>query len=137
MRLLVPRGFDGDHMVKVKRVYDEVEKNDGKRFLVDRMWPRGIKKEALRLDGWIKDVAPSSGLRQWFGHDAGRWEEFSDRYVAELEKNRDAWEGLLQAAREGTITLLYSAHDEKNNNAVVLKAFLDRRLKKRGDDLGH
>ena len=116
-------------MVRVKRVYESVEAGDGKRFLVERLWPRGMKKEALEMDEWMKDVAPSDELRHWFGHDPAKWEEFRHRYTAELEENRDFWKPLLAEARHGTVTLLYSAHDQEHNNAVALKAFLDDRLK--------
>ncbi len=118
-------------MIRVKRVYEQMESGDGKRFLVERLWPRGMKKEDLRMDGWMKDVAPSDALRKWFGHDPARWEEFSRRYVAELEANRDSWKELLDAARQGTVTLLYSAHDQEHNNAVALKRFLEDRLEDR------
>jgi len=115
-------------MIKVKRVYEPPAPDDGKRFLVDRLWPRGVKKEALRLDGWLKDVAPSDGLRKWFGHDPAKWDEFRRRYFAELEAKPEAWEPLLEAARAGDVTLLFSARDEAHNNAVALKAFLETYL---------
>jgi len=115
-------------MIKVKRVYDPAEPGDGKRFLVDRLWPRGVKKEALRLDGWIKEVAPSDSLRRWFGHDLQRWGEFRRRYLAELDKMPEAVEPLLQAARDGDITLLFSARDGDHNNAVVLQEYLKNML---------
>ncbi len=117
-------------MIGVKRVYEAPEAVDGKRFLVERLWPRGIKKESLKMDGWIKEVAPSNELRQWFGHDPAKWEEFRHRYTTELESNRDHWQPLLTEARHGTVTLLYSAHDQEHNNAIVLKAFLEDRLEK-------
>ncbi len=117
-------------MIRVKRVYEPAEGGDGKRFLVERLWPRGMKKESLRMDGWIKDVAPSDALRHWFGHEPAKWEEFRRRYAAELENNSDSWQPLLTEARHGTVTLLYSAHDLEHNNAVALKEFLDARLKK-------
>ncbi len=111
--------------VRVKRVYDPPAPEDGRRFLVDRLWPRGVKKEALRLDAWLKELAPSDALRRWFGHDPARWEEFQRRYFAELEAKPEAWRPLLEAAREGTVTLLFSARDDEHNNAVALKAFLE------------
>jgi uncharacterized protein YeaO (DUF488 family) len=117
-------------MIQVKRVYDTADSHDGKRFLVERLWPRGIKKKSLQLDGWIKDVAPSDALRQWFRHDPAKWEDFKQRYFVELERNHDVWKPLLDAAREGTITLIYSAHDQEHNNALALKVFLEERLKK-------
>jgi len=115
-------------MIHVKRVYDPPAADDGARFLVERLWPRGMKKEALHMDGWPKDVAPSDALRRWFGHDPAKWAEFRRRYTAELDDNRAAWEPILEAARHGNITLLYSAHDVEHNNALVLKTYLEERL---------
>lgn len=120
-------------MIQIKRVYDPAGSHDGRRFLVERLWPRGMKKESLAMEGWLKDVAPSNALRQWFGHDPAKWKEFQQRYSAELEKNPAAWEPLLDAARQGTVTLLYSAHDQEHNNALVLKSFLDERHERRED----
>lgn len=117
-------------MIQVKRVYDPPDTHDGKRFLVERLWLRGMKKESLQMDGWIKDVAPSDALRQWFGHDPDKWEDFKYRYFVELERNHDRWKPLLDAARQGTITLIYSAHDQEHNNALTLKLFLEERLKR-------
>ncbi len=119
----------GAAVIKVKRVYDPVEPDDGKRFLVERLWPRGIKKEALAMDGWLKEVAPSDRLRRWFGHDPKKWEEFRQRYFAELEAHPEAWRPLLDAARAGNVTLLFSARDLIHNNAVALQAFLEEKLK--------
>ena len=115
-------------MIQIKRVYDTHESGDGPRFLVDRLWPRGMKKENLQMDGWLKDVAPSDVLRRWFGHDPAKWEEFCRRYDTELEANSSAWRPLLDMARKQDITLLYSAHDIEHNNAVALRAFLEERL---------
>jgi uncharacterized protein YeaO (DUF488 family) len=111
-------------MIRIKRVYDKPEADDGARFLVDRLWPRGVKKENLRLDGWLKELAPSDALRSWFGHDRARWEEFCRRYWAELEANSPAWRHLLEVSRTGVVTLLFSAHDLEHNNAVALSLFL-------------
>jgi uncharacterized protein YeaO (DUF488 family) len=119
-------------MLRVKRVYEPAEADDGKRFLVERLWPRGMKKESLKMDGWIKDVAPSDELRHWFGHDPAKWEEFRHRYAGELKEHGDAWQPLLAEARHGTVTLLYSAHDEEHNNAIALQTFLEEMLEKRG-----
>ena len=119
---------EGKLMIRLKRVYEPSDRDDGRRFLVERLWPRGIKKESLAMEGWLKDVAPSNGLRQWFGHDPTRWELFRQRYTVELENNPVAWLPLLDAARMGTVTLLYSARDQEHNNAVALKSFLDERL---------
>ncbi|HZL43453.1 MAG TPA: DUF488 domain-containing protein [Verrucomicrobiae bacterium] len=117
-------------MIRIKRVYEPVEKTDGRRFLVERLWPRGIKKEALHMTGWLKDVAPSDGLRRWFNHDPDKWAEFQRRYRAELVGKPEAWQPLLEAAKAGDLTLLFSAHDHEHNNAVVLKEYLDERLKR-------
>lgn len=110
--------------ISLKRVYDLPEPDDGQRFLVDRLWPRGLKKETLQLDGWLKNLAPSDDLRHWFGHDPSRWEEFCRRYEAELASNREAWQPLLAAARGQRVTLLFSAHDQEHNNAAALRSFL-------------
>jgi uncharacterized protein YeaO (DUF488 family) len=116
-------------MIQTKRVYEPSAKTDGKRFLVERLWPRGIKKEALSLNGWSKEVAPSHELRKWFNHDPAKWKEFQRRYRAELDAKPEAWQPLLEAAKAGNLTLLFSAHDMEHNNAVVLKARLEERLK--------
>ncbi len=113
-------------MIRIKRVYEPAEPEDGRRFLVERLWPRGMKKESLPLDGWLKDVAPSDGLRRWFGHDPARWLEFQRRYAAELDTRPDALRPILEAERHGTVTLLLSARDAEHNNAVALKAYLER-----------
>lgn len=115
-------------MIRVKRVYDPHVPEDGLRFLVDRLWPRGMKKENLQMAGWLKDAAPSDALRHWFGHDPAKWEEFRRRYDAELEANSETWRPLLEMARKQDITLLYSAHDIEHNNAVALRSFLERRM---------
>jgi uncharacterized protein YeaO (DUF488 family) len=114
-------------MIRVKRVYDPIEREDGKRFLVERLWPRGMSKDALRLDGWLRDVAPSDRLRRWFGHDPQKWSVFCRRYFAELDARPEAWRPLLAATRRGTVTLLYSARDTTHNSAVALREFLLRR----------
>jgi uncharacterized protein YeaO (DUF488 family) len=116
-------------MIQVKRVYDTPAKSDGRRFLVDRLWPRGVKKEALQLEGWLKEAAPSNELRRWFKHDPVKWKEFQKRYRVELAKNPQVWEPLLEATGNGALTLLFSAHDAEHNNAVVLRDFLLERLK--------
>lgn len=104
----------------------------GARFLVDRLWPRGKRKDALALDGWLREVAPSDRLRQWFKHDPARWDEFVRRYDAELDAHPDAWEPLLDAASHGEVTLLFGARDEEHNNAVALKQYLERKLGRSG-----
>lgn len=115
-------------MIRIKRVYDPQEQDDGPRYLVDRLWPRGIKKEELQINGWLKDIAPSNTLRQWFGHDPVKWQEFCQRYTAELDHNNETWQPLLEMARTQTITLLFSAHDNRHNNAQALRAYLEARL---------
>ena len=115
-------------MIQVKRVYEPTAKADGQRFLVERLWPRGIRKEALALTGWCKEVAPSHELRKWFSHDPAKWKEFQQRYRAELEAKPENWQPLLEAAKAGSLTLLFSAHDTEHNNAVVLKTWLEERL---------
>ena len=115
-------------VILIKRVYDPSAKEDGTRFLIDRLWPRGIKKEALSMEGWLKQIAPSVGLRRWFGHDPAKWQEFRERYRAELANQSEACQTLLEAAKRGTITLLYSAHDTDHNNAKVLQSYLEERL---------
>lgn len=113
--------------IHLQRAYDQ-DHLPGTRILVDRLWPRGIKKEDLHLSEWHRSVAPSTGLRQWFNHDPERWEEFKVRYIAELEDNPGAWQPLLQAAREGDLVLIYGAKDEEHNQAVVLCEFLHEHL---------
>ena len=115
-------------MILLKRAYDRPSPKDGKRFLVERLWPRGIRKADLPLEAWIKEVAPSTELRKWFSHDPEKWKEFQRRYRTELQRSRAAWMPILDAARKGTITLIFSSHDAERNNAVVLKHFLESHL---------
>jgi len=115
-------------MVKVKRVYEPAEPSDGARYLVERLWPRGIKKENLKMEAWLKDVAPSAELRRWFSHDPQKWEEFQRRYRSELTAEPSHWKALLEAGRQGDVTLLYSARDVERNSAVLLQAFLAEKL---------
>jgi uncharacterized protein YeaO (DUF488 family) len=112
-------------MVKIKRVYDHPEKGDGKRVLVDRLWPRGVKKEDAGLDLWLKDIAPSNGLRRWFSHDPSKWQEFKERYRKELDSSQKIIEDLRKESRRGTVTLLFAAKDTERNNAVVLKEMIE------------
>ncbi len=116
-------------MLHLQRVYGDQGDDDGERYLVERLWPRGIKKEDLPMKAWLKEVAPSTELRRWFGHDPAKWEEFQQRYRAELDKNPKAWEPLIEAGKRGTVTLLYSSHDTEHNNAVVLKSYLEEQMK--------
>jgi uncharacterized protein YeaO (DUF488 family) len=113
--------------VKLKRAYESPAAEDGTRILVDRLWPRGLTKEKAALDQWIKDIAPSTELRKWFGHDPARWREFRRRYAGELRHKPDLLDHLRSLARLGPITLVYSAHDEKHNDAVLLRELLLRR----------
>lgn len=110
--------------IYLKRAYEPAAPEDGERYLVDRLWPRGVKKDALILTVWLKDVAPSDALRRWFGHDPVRWAEFRRRYRGELKSKRTILQPLRDALKRGTVTLVYSAHDEEHNQAVVLREFL-------------
>jgi uncharacterized protein YeaO (DUF488 family) len=111
-------------MFQLKRAYAPVSAEDGCRVLVERLWPRGVSKERAAIDAWLKDVAPSSELRKWYGHDPQRWEEFRRRYWQELRSNREAVDELRKKEREGKVTLVYAAHDEEHNGALALKQFL-------------
>lgn len=117
-------------MIRIKRTYDPALRSDGRRILVERLWPRGMKKEALAA-AWMKEVAPSTELRKWFDHRVERWEEFRRRYRAELDENPDVWQPIGEAAKRGPVTLLYSAHDTVHNGAVVLRDYLSDRTKAR------
>jgi uncharacterized protein YeaO (DUF488 family) len=112
--------------IKIKRVYEQPHKDDGVRILVDRLWPRGLTKKKAMVDLWMKEIAPSTELRTWFGHDPDKWQGFRGRYETEIRHKNDLVKVLRQKAREGMITLLYAARDEKHNEALVLKQFLDR-----------
>ncbi|AZO05880.1 MULTISPECIES: DUF488 domain-containing protein [unclassified Mesorhizobium] len=111
--------------VAVKRIYEAPEKADGRRVLVDRIWPRGIAKKDAALTLWLKEIAPSDELRKWFGHEPERWAEFQKRYRAELDANGEAVAQLRGLLRGGKVTLLYGAHDEAHNNAVALAGYLE------------
>jgi uncharacterized protein YeaO (DUF488 family) len=115
-------------MIKLKRVYESMGKGDGTTFLVERLWPRGVKKTTLADAIWVKDVAPSTELRKWFGHDPKKWVEFQHRYQEEIKEHEVALVPILQAARNGSVTLLYSSHDTEHNNAVVLRDYLEKKL---------
>ena len=121
--------------VRLKRAYEPVDAEDGTRVLVDRLWPSGVSKIAAALDQWMKDIAPSTELRKWFGHDPDRWEEFDRRYSAELHQNAELLSQLRSLARQGPVTLAYSAHDEVHNDAIVLRAvILGRQLPHTSDE---
>ena len=113
--------------IAVKRAYEPPAATDGRRVLVDRIWPRGVSKDALRLDAWVREVAPSTRLRTWFGHDPARWDEFRRRYGAELDARPDLVARLLEACGRGRATLVFAARDADHNNAVALQAYLARR----------
>lgn len=110
--------------INLKRAYLPKADTDGARLLVDRIWPRGLSKERAALDAWVKDVAPSTELRHWFNHEPDRWEEFRRRYVDELQHKKQDVELVADFVKKGTVTLLYAAHDDAHNNAVVLRDFL-------------
>ncbi len=116
--------------IRIKRAYDPPEPEDGARVLVDRLWPRGLRKEAAALTLWLKDIAPSAALRQWFGHDPSRWDEFVRRYRAELGGNQEAVGRLADLLRQQTVTLLYAAHDQEHNNARALALYLAEQVKR-------
>lgn len=113
--------------LKIKRVYDPVEKEDGYRVLVDRVWPRGVRREEAAIDLWLKEAAPSTELRRWFGHRAELWPEFRQRYFRELEERREVLTPLLEEVKKRTVTLLYGAREERFNNAAALREFLEKR----------
>lgn len=113
--------------LKLKRAYDPPVEGDGFRLLVDRLWPRGLRKDQARLDGWLKGIAPSTALRKWFGHDPARWEEFQRRYFAELDGRTSIVEDLRQRTQRGRVTLVYGAKDQTHNHAVALQEYLRRR----------
>jgi uncharacterized protein YeaO (DUF488 family) len=115
-------------MIKIKRVYQEPSQGDGKRILIDRLWPRGLKKEVAEIDDWIRDIAPSNELRKWFNHDPNKWREFKSRFFLELEGKGELVEKIVKLARKGPVTLLFGAKEERFNNAVALKEYADAKL---------
>ena len=118
-------------MIKIERIYNIPRgHNDGFRILVDRLWPRGLSKDKVRVNLWQKDIAPSNSLRKWFGHDEKKWYEFKVRYFKELEKNNESVITILNKLKEGSITLLYGTKEEKFNNAMALKEYLEEKIKK-------
>jgi uncharacterized protein YeaO (DUF488 family) len=114
--------------IKVKRIYDKPSKEDGLRIIVDRLWPRGVSKKDASIDIWIKDIAPSNELRKWFNHDPEKWDEFKIRYFSELDHKSELVKEVLSRAKKGTLTLVFSAKEEKYNNAEALKVYLEKRL---------
>lgn len=115
--------------INLKRAYEPPAASDGCRVLVDRIWPRGIARDDLQIDVWLKDLAPSADLRKWFGHDPQKWPEFKKRYARELEQRPDALEQLVERAKAGRVTLVFAARDTQHNNAAALKEYLERRLR--------
>jgi uncharacterized protein YeaO (DUF488 family) len=111
-------------MVKIERIYESASPDDGKRIYIDRLWPRGMKKEEVKIDEWIKEISPSDSLRKWFGHDPSKYAEFKRRYTKELEKHSEILERIKKEAKKETVTLLFSAKDVEHNNATVLKELL-------------
>jgi uncharacterized protein YeaO (DUF488 family) len=116
-------------MIKIKRVYDAPSNADGKRILIDRLWPRGVKKDEARIDEWMKDVAPSGDLRKWFGHDPEKWGEFKRRFFRELKDKKNLVDQLAGMARKGRVTILFGSKEERFNNAVALKEYIETRMK--------
>lgn len=112
-------------MLKLKRVYDPPSRDDGKRILVDRLWPRGIKRGDAKIDEWLKDIAPSNELRRWFSHEPSKWQEFKAKYREELKGKTELIERIQKEAKKGTVTLLFAARDAEHNNAVVLKEVIE------------
>jgi uncharacterized protein YeaO (DUF488 family) len=113
--------------IEMKRAYDKPEPEDGKRILVDRLWPRGLRKEEARIDYWAKDVSPSTELRKWYGHDPAKWDEFKKRYFAELDREGDGVKRLREELAGGRATFLYSSKEPAINNAAALKLYLEKR----------
>lgn len=116
-------------MITLRRAYDSASRTDGTRFLVERLWPRGVSKRRLHIDAWLKEVAPSTQLRRWFHHDPQKWSEFRRRYFRELDSRSEAWRRIASAARRGRVTLVYSSHDAQHNNAVALQEYLRRKAR--------
>lgn len=116
---------EGQRMIFLKRAYEKPAKQDGLRILVERLWPRGVSKEKAGIDLWLKELAPSTELRKWYSHDPAKWDEFRKRYRAELAKAGEVLVMLKHRTSEGPVTLVYAAHDEERNSAVVLKAYLE------------
>ena len=112
--------------VRIKRVYEEPAKEDGKRILVDRLWPRGLTRQKADIDLWLKEIAPSTGLRKWFGHDPDKWNEFRKKYLQEIKQNKEQVSILKEHLKEGAVTLVYGAKDKEHNEALVLQELFNR-----------
>lgn len=115
-------------MIKIKRIYDQPSSDDGKRILIDRLWPRGLKKEDARIDEWLKEVAPSNELRKWFNHDPNKWVGFKKKFFTELHEQEDTVKKITSAARKGTVTLLFGSKEERFNNAAALMEYIHSRI---------
>lgn len=115
--------------VSFERVYEKPSPNDGKRILVERLWPRGLKKEDAKVDEWLREIAPSTKLREWFGHDPEKWSEFEERYWKELKKKQEIVSKLVKEIKREQVTFVFAAKEEKHNNAVALKEYIERRVK--------
>ncbi len=113
-------------MIKIKRIYEPASPDDGKRIYIDRLWPRGMKREEVKIDEWLKEISPSDGLRKWFGHDPSKYTEFKKRYAKELEKHEETLERIRREGKQETVTLLFSAKDVEHNNATVMKELLSK-----------
>jgi uncharacterized protein YeaO (DUF488 family) len=124
-----PEAIGGVVMINIKRIYDQPSQHDGKRILIDRLWPRGLKKEDAHIDGWVKEIAPSNELRKWFAHDPNKWGEFRKRFFTELQGKENVVGGIVDLARKGKVTLLFGSKEERFNNAVALKEYIDSRTK--------
>jgi uncharacterized protein YeaO (DUF488 family) len=116
-------------MLRLKRAYEPSSPADGRRFLIERLWPRGVSKEKLHVEAWLKEAGPSTELRKWFGHDPARWSRFRTRYFRELDSRPEAWRPIVAAARRGTVTLVYSTREALYNNAVALREYVRARLR--------
>ena len=115
--------------IKLKRAYEKADPEDGTRILIDRLWPRGLKKENAKLDSWLKDIAPSTELRKWYSHDPAKWTQFKERYWRELDAKPDTVSSLAQQSQKSTITLVFSSKEEKLNNAAALKQYIEHKFK--------
>jgi uncharacterized protein YeaO (DUF488 family) len=119
--------MENSGMIKIKRIYDPSAEDDGFRILVDRLWPRGLTKEKANVDLWLKEIAPSDQLRKWYAHDPKKWNAFRERYFKEMGDRKELVDSIIQKTKEGAITLLYSSKEEKLNNAVALKEYIETR----------
>jgi len=117
-------------MISLKRAYDPISRSDGRRILVERLWPRGLSKAKLHVDEWLKEAGPSTELRKWFGHDPQKWDTFRRRYARELDSRKAAWQPIVSAARRGHVTLVYSSGDTEHNNAVALQQYLRSKMRR-------